>query len=398
MQFYNYLQSKMHYFGIVGLVLLLASCGSYQYAGYEYDAIYDDSETDVRYVERAVNEDVNDENDNGYYSNYFKEKALQYEAVSESDAVFTDIDSYEGGYAVENDSIRYTEGYAGWGQDHNQDVTINVYGGHLYNSIWWNRPVGWNIGWNWGWNNWGWNNWGWNNWGWGWNAGFGWNYWDPFWCPPYYGWGGGFWAARPWLYGGGAFFGGSPYYGYYGRRVAFNASRRNPLYARNGLASLGRRSSIDTYNSRRGSTSNSAVRPSSRIRPDATRTRPTSRTRPAINGNSRVRPSTGVRPNTKPRVRPDSKPRTRPTAKPNNNNTKPVYRTRPNNNNRKSNYNSRSGSNNRSSGYSRRSSSRSSSFSRPSSSRSSSFSRSSGGSMRSSGSRSGGSSRRGGRM
>ncbi|MBT8258840.1 MAG: hypothetical protein KJO49_10245 [Bacteroidia bacterium] len=387
MQSNNYLQSKMHYFGIVGLAFLLVSCGSYQYAGYEEDAIYGESGYEVEYVERVQTGDVNTDPDNGYYKNYFKEKALQYEAVSESDAVFTDIDSYEGNYEEENDSIRYTEGYAGWGQDHNQDVSINIYGGGLYNNIWWNRPIGWNWGWNYGYPyGYGWNNWGWNNWGW--NVGIGWNNWDPFWCPPYYGWGGFY--GNQWAYGwGGAFYGS----GYYGRRVAYTNSRRSPLYSSSGMASVGRRSSLNTnYSSRRGSVNNSAVRPNSRVRPEVSRSRPSSsRTRPAVGTNSRVKPSATVRPGTKPRVRPNSKPRTRPasTVKPRSGNSKPVYRSRPSStkrNNRSYNNNNRSRSNNRSSN-----------FSRSSSSRSSSFSRSSGGSTRSSGSRSGGS-RRGGRM
>ena len=169
----NYLQSKMHLFGILGLALIMSSCGSYQYAGYDDDAIYSNSEKNVEYEETTSETETTSEN-SGYYKNYFKEKSNQYDNIIQDEAIFTDIDSYES----EGGEVDYAEeGYAGWGQD-NQDVVINVYGGHLYNSIWWNRPYYTAWGWNYGWNNyWGWNNgfgYGWNNWGW--NAGFGWGW------------------------------------------------------------------------------------------------------------------------------------------------------------------------------------------------------------------------------
>ena len=380
MQSNNYLQSKMHYFGILGLAFLLASCGSYQYAGYEEDAIYGDSPRTVEYTEPVSEEPTED---TGYYQNYFKEKTLQYANINQDGEIFTDIDSYEGSYDdTVNDSLVYNQGYAGWGQDYNDDVVINIYGGHAFNSIWWNRPPlwnnwGWNGGWgwnNWGWHGWGWNGFGWNNWGfnnWGWGFGG----WDPFWCPPYYG---GLYAYRPWW--GGAY---GPYYvggGIYGRRgFAYNASRRGSVYGNNSLASLSRRTAANSNLSRRSSATNTVRRSTSNNvrRGSAVRTRPntTVRTRPnnsavrgsPANSNLKGRPTTTTRPNsnykkTRPRVNNNTRPTSRPT-------------TRPNNSSRRSN----------------------NSFSRPSSSsRSSGISRSSS-SMRSSGSRSSGS-RRGGRQ
>ena len=387
----NYLQSKMHSFGIFGLVLLLASCGSYQYAGYEEDAIYGDTQRTVEYTETET-ESEQPTGDSGYYQNYFKEKTIQYSSINDENAIFTDIDSYEGSYdGTVNDSLVYDQGYGGWGQEYNDDVVINIYGGHAFNSIWWNRPPLWN-NWGWGWNNWGWNNWGWHGWGWngfgwnawgfnnwGWNYGFGFN--NGFWCPPFYG---GVYAYNPWWGGG---FG--PYYGgFYGRRgYAFNASRRGSVYGNNSFASLSRRSAVNSSLTGRNGTSNTVRRSAGNNnvrRGSAVRTRPntTVRTRP----NSTVR----GRPNTTVRGRPNnSSVRGRPTTtRPNsnykktrprvNNNSRPTTRPTTRSNTRRSNNNS---------------------FSRPSSSRSrsSGFSRSSG-SMRSSGSRSSGSSRRGGRQ
>lgn len=363
----NYLQSKMHYFGLLVAAVLLASCGSYQYAGYEEDAIYGDNQRTVEYTEPVSEEPTED---TGYYQNYFKEKTLQYSNINQDDAIFTDIDSYEGSYDnTVNDSLVYNQGYAGWGQDYNDDVVINIYGGHAFNSIWWNRPPLWN---NWGWNNWGWHGWGWNGFGWN-NWGFnnwGWGFggWDPFWCPPYYG---GLYAYRPWWGGGyGPYYGG----GFYGRRAyAYNASRRGSVYGNNSLASLSRRSTANSNLSRRSSASNTVRRSGTsntvrrggqavRTRPNTTvRNRPNSavKGRPA-NSTLRGRPTTTTRPNSNYKSRPRVNNNTRPTTRPT---------TRPNSSTKRSNSYSRPSSSSRSSGFSRSSSSTRSSGSRSSGSR-----------------------------
>ena len=392
MRSYYYVQSKMHYFGIVVLALLMSSCGSYQYAGYEEDAIYGESERRVEYVETEPEQAETD--NNGYYKNYFKEKTLQYESIAQEDAVFTDIDSYEGSYEEENDSLRYTEGYGAWGQDHNEAVVINVY---QNNWAGWYYPYSWRWGYNWGYNYWGWNSWGWNSWGWGYNN----------WCPPFYG--GGYWGY-PYAYGG--YWGHPYYYGgynrpYYGHSYgyAYNAGRRS-AYSNSTLASLGRRGGLDAYtgsrrdglnsslnqgrlNPRRddygsrptnsrvrpsGNTTGSRVRPDGRVRPGVG-SRPTgSRTKPTV-GKPRTRPSVGSRPSgsrTKPRVRPNSS-----TTKPKYNNSRPTNRYKPSTKRRSNNNSSirRSSSSSRSSGYSRPSSSRRSSGSMSRSSSRSSSSR-----------------------
>ncbi len=188
MQLYNYLKPKMQFIGTLVMAFAMFSCGSYQYAGYENDSIYGDSDRTVAYVEEQPTSD-----NSQYYKNYFKEKTEQYASISgENDIIFTDIDSYEGGYVEENDTLYYGN-YAGWGEN-NSDVTINIYGGHAFNSIWWNRPYftswGWNYGYGYG-NVWGlgYNYWGWNRplwldfgWGWGWNS----PYWYGGFNHPYY--------------------------------------------------------------------------------------------------------------------------------------------------------------------------------------------------------------------
>ena len=70
-------------------VLTLASCGSYQYAGYDQDGIYNSEGTGSTYEEAPQ-----DRNSNGYYANLFAEKSNQYEAVPQENAVFIDVEAY----------------------------------------------------------------------------------------------------------------------------------------------------------------------------------------------------------------------------------------------------------------------------------------------------------------
>ena len=65
MQLYNYLKPKMYFIGTLLLSFAFFSCGSYQYAGYENDSIYGDSERTVEYV----NEEPSNDN-SAYYKNY----------------------------------------------------------------------------------------------------------------------------------------------------------------------------------------------------------------------------------------------------------------------------------------------------------------------------------------
>lgn len=219
MQFKTYLQSKLPLYLALSSLFVLASCGSYQYVGYDSDGIYNSSDE----VPVAIEAEQISTTNSSYYKGYFAQKSEKYEKLAQDEnVVFTDIDTYEGTYNEVTGQVEYDEGYAGWGQNAN-NVTINVYDNNWGWNNWgwglgWNN-WGWNAGWGYGWNNWGWglgwNNWGWNNWGWGpgwnnwgWNAGFG-------WCAPYYG-----------------------NYSYYGNSVAYQSTRRGS-YASN----LGRNNS-----------------------------------------------------------------------------------------------------------------------------------------------------------
>ena len=171
------LKSKTQIIVTLALALGIVSCGSYEYAGYENDSIYNDTKKAT-----VIKSESPSSTNNQYYQNYFKEKTEEYALYAEDeDAIFTDIESYEGDYNEENDTAD-GESYAGWGGN-NSDITINVYGGHSFNSIWWNNPY---------YTSWGWNNgYGYGNvWGYGFNNYYGWN--RPLWLD--YGWGWG-WAG-----------------------------------------------------------------------------------------------------------------------------------------------------------------------------------------------------------
>jgi len=326
MQLNNALKSKLQLLGALAILFSLYSCGSFQYAGSDNDGVY--GESNDRHVEQRQEEysqnTATSNNNSDYYKDYFKEKSEQYNNVNDNDdVIFTDIDSYQSDYVeVENDSINYESGYAGWGED-NTDITINVYGGHRFNSIWWNRPY-------------------YTTWGWNYGYGYGWGY-DPYWWPGaswYVGWNNPWWFNnyyyRPFYNG---YYGGY-YNGYYGRRraVAYNATRRgHSRLASNQLSSINRRSGITRSRSNTSSRINSRV-----TRPGTSRpmVRPNNSTRPRVNT---TRPRT-----TRPMVRPNNS--TRPKV----NSTRPRTTTRPRANT------TRPRTNNRSGGFSRSSSSRSS--------------------------------------
>lgn len=233
MQFTNYLKSKLSFYVALSLTFIFASCGSYQYVGYDNDGVY--GSEDVVYEQRSYNE-VPSNNNSSYYKNYFAEKSREFENVQQDVDIFTDIDSYEGDYNELEDST-YVSGYAGWGQD-NDDVTINVYSNFGFNN-WWYRPY----------NRWSWYrpyyNWGWDYYGFG---------LDPYWYSPYYN------GFR--FYGGLGFYGGfgyhSPYWYY--NRPYWNGYRNhyyNGFYGSRNIAyNAGRRGSISNYSSNRTSSIN----------------------------------------------------------------------------------------------------------------------------------------------
>ena len=190
MKLYNYLNTKISIIGVLSLFIGLTSCGSYQYASYDTDGIYGEPEQNVEYTVKNVeyeNQKVKETENSAYYKNYFKEKVTELDNM-EGDIIFTDIDSYQGAYGIENDSLEYQENYAGWGYSDN--ITVNIYNREpLYSSFWYPH-----YGW-------------YNNW----NFGFG--YYDYWYSPFYVGWNRPFWHS---YYGFGyPYYYGYPYYGGY---------------------------------------------------------------------------------------------------------------------------------------------------------------------------------------
>jgi len=355
MQLINYLKSKTHLIGALSLLFGLASCGSYQYVGQDNDGIYGNSERTVEYQENDYQENPDTQNSN-YYQNYFKQ-------LSQEEMIFTDIDSYEGEYEVENDSLEYQDSYAGWGED-NSDVTININGGHLYNSIRWNSLFYPSLYWNYG------NIYGFNNY---WDPLYYGSYWDrPFWRNRYYG--------QPYYYGYGYnYYYGNNYGNYYNRyysnrRLAYNSGRRGSLYTNSNRIGLSNRQSFVNRNtSRRSSVQSNTTRSRSNTSTNSRRriNRDVGPTNSRRNVISRSR-STTTRPRTTTsRPRSTVTPRTSNTRTNTTRSRSTINRSRSNNNS-SSSYRpstSRSSSSVRSSSNSTRSSSSSRSSGRSSSSR-----------------------------
>ena len=187
MQLYNFLLVKRLIL-LITFSIILFSCGTYQYSGNINDGIYGENKN-IDSQQKYTQEPIYDEQiKSSYYQTVFSEKSMQYEETQPlKDSIFTDTESYQG--LVENDTIK--KNYAPWGEDIDH-LTINLYRGPAYNSIYWSRLWNYPI----------WlNNYGygygsvWNEWGYGYN-----NYW-----------------LRPYHYG---YFGGyynnffSPFWGY----------------------------------------------------------------------------------------------------------------------------------------------------------------------------------------
>ena len=158
-----------------GALMLLASCGSYQYAGYDNDGIYTSSEEGEAYADNEYDESY----DNAlYYKQLFAEKSEEFANVPEEGAIFTDIEGYSSAGQYEDDmfedeGLDYQVGRAAWGTDPDE-ISINIYNDPFY------FPYGYSP----------------------YYAG----YYDPYWGPynPYY----GYYGYRPYRYGYGYY---SPY-------------------------------------------------------------------------------------------------------------------------------------------------------------------------------------------
>lgn len=358
MRLNNYLKSRINLVGALGLLIGLTSCGSYQYAGYENDGIYGSSERTVEYVEVAPAQDTQN-NNSEYYQNYFREKALELDNIDTDELIFTDIDSYEGAYEVENDTLDY-EGYGGWGQNSN-DVTINIYN---------NRPFYSNYWYPWSWRNRFYPYYGWHN-----NIAFGY-YYDYWYSPFYIGWNRPYWYNHYYPYYGYSNF----YYGhnYYNRRsVAYNAGRRGSLYSNSNVSGITNRRNVVGRSATSGISRRSSIS-STTNRSNIRTTSETVQRRRVVRAGDNVRPrTTTTRPRTtttRPRTTRSNNTFTRPTRSSTRSST---TRTRTNNNYNRSSSSSRSNNNYRSSSSSNRSSGVSRSSSSSSSRSNSSGSRSS---------------------
>lgn len=300
MQLQNYFKTSLPFSAAFAMLFVLSSCGSSQYVGQDNDGIYG-SDTRVETTDKTVATETQP----NYYKNYFKGKSIELDNATAESEVFTDVDSYQGNY-TEIDSVAVERQlYGGWGDQNNGNVTVNVINTG-FNNWGWNDPF-----WGWGWNRWNrWNRWNSWNYGWGWNTvGF----YDPFWCPPYYG---GFYG-NPYVYGYG--------HPFYNRGVVYNRGRRNLAYNNrlgnyyNRRSVLGNRSRINTTRPRTSITRPRTVRPRTNIgRPRTNTVRP----RTNIGRPRTVRPRTNtVRPRT---VRPRTN-----TVRPRTSTPRPRYNSTP---------------------------------------------------------------------
>lgn len=214
-------------------LLLLASCGSYEYSGYENDGIYGSS----RSVTEGQNQIVTQESNGGYYKNLFAEEAALYGDVLDENSIFTDVESYSstGSYEVGDNQYAYSGGNAPWGEDPDS-YSINIYYngymgyyGSFYNPYWGGGLYGYDPYWGPGFYGPGF--YGRGYWGSSWSIGFGGFH-------PFFGYG---YAAHPFFYGGGGYY--NPY-NFYGNR--YNHFRQDVAY------NTGRRNAVSSYRSRTG--------------------------------------------------------------------------------------------------------------------------------------------------
>jgi hypothetical protein len=280
MNFTTFLKKTNAYLIVFIGFSLVTSCGSYQYVGVYEDGIYGDSETQE--YNTNGNNDVSDNGSaNNYYSDYFKGKSNEYNNNQET--IFTDAEDYDSSYSPNNTA---DNNYAGWGQNSDSNVIINIQ----------SRP---NYGMGWGWNNWGWNNWGWNTgWNrWGWNAGWNWGY------PNYY----GYWD--PFLYNGW----NAPYWGGYGvgfytpyrnQNIAYVNGNRNNALSRNSsyrLSSLSNRSALGTVSRVRRNNAQSTRTSTRQYKTTRPTVRTTTTTRSVRSNNGTVTATRTTKTTTKPR-------------------------------------------------------------------------------------------------
>ncbi len=287
MRFTSTLKKLSVLFMVFGALLMLSSCGAYQYVGYDNDGVYSSDEVVVDVNKAATNRT----NDN-YYANYFEEHVSEAQLLQDESEVFTDIDSYSSVTVVDNEA-EIIEDYGGWGQVNDQ-VTINYYNTGCNNWGWGRNPWFWNYGFDYGWSTWGWNRWYGNIWysPWAWNGGYGWGYNN---------WG---WNNS-----------------YYGNYYTYNNSRRGSVYNRSSVQN-GRRNTtsrrIASNNTRgtsvRGNTTSTRPSRGTVTRPRGTIIRPSrgTTTRPSRGTTTRPSRGTTTRPSRGSTTRPSRGSTTRP--------------------------------------------------------------------------------------
>ncbi|MCM4155877.1 hypothetical protein [Gramella sp. AN32] len=227
MKLFYFFQNKLGLLFAPVAIMALASCGSYQYSGYEADGIYGESRPGIWEQEIPQTTEVKPNGNNSYYQNLFGQQADMYGEILEGD-VFTDVDSYTSndgyeGYSDVGGDVAYVQGNAPWGKDPDT-YTINIYNngfGGFYSP--------WSYGWGYG-----------NPYfGYGYpfyNFGYG-GFYDPYYSP--------FWGYNRWAYGyGGAYWGagwawnygypysgyGYPYHSYYGNHAYYGNGHGNYAY------------------------------------------------------------------------------------------------------------------------------------------------------------------------
>lgn len=173
-----------------GLALsVLASCSSYEYAGYDKDGIYSSEDREV--YTQTQDEYTESSDDALHYKRLFAEKSQQMDIYAQEGVIFTDINSYSSTRDFEDEAfldepLDYQGGYAGWG-DQPDEISINIYNDGFYNPFFdpfygpyyggfygpyhrfgyhpysrfgfgfgygYYSPFRWQMGWGYGWNNW----------------------------------------------------------------------------------------------------------------------------------------------------------------------------------------------------------------------------------------------------
>ncbi|WP_424495050.1 hypothetical protein [Salinimicrobium sp. GXAS 041] len=247
------------------VLLLLASCGSYQYSGYGSDGIYSSSEK-----KEAVTADdyVESYEESLYYKQLFAESAERFGNVPTEGAIFTDIDGYTSTGAYDNEmfvqeDLQYRGGSAPWGADPDE-IAINIYGNNYpyapyfdpynpymgyvgfynynYNPFFgrdFGRGYGFGYGYGYGYATSPWYGYPWRY-SYGYYNSWGWNYWNSG------------WNRHPYYYDYGYPY-STPYY--FRRNVAYNEGRRNSYmdFRSEGRSNADARSSrIQSYSNSRG--------------------------------------------------------------------------------------------------------------------------------------------------